>query len=64
MLEFALRQERAKYQKLQFGVEHHQQKSGGSVGGAQSSEGLYPCLFISAHITSLFIRVKFLLKGS
>ena len=37
MLEFALRQERAKYQKLQYGVEQTQQQAVNN--GTQSSEG-------------------------
>lgn len=44
MLEFALRQERAKYQKLQYGVEQTQQQAVNN--GTQSSEGWsyrYPC---------------------
>ena len=38
MLEFALRQERAKYQKLQYGVEQTQQQQAVN-NGTQSSEG-------------------------
>ena len=38
MLEFALRQERAKYQKLQYGVEQTQQQHAVN-NGTQSSEG-------------------------
>ena len=38
MLEFALRQERAKYQKLQYGVEQTQQVVNN---GTHSSEGSY-----------------------
>jgi len=46
MLEFALRQERAKYQKLQYGVEQTKQQQSAATSaannGVQSSEGAWP----------------------
>ena len=51
MLEFALRQERAKYQKLQYGVEQTQQQIVNN--GTQSSEG--QCLLLGLLFTQLYV---------
>ena len=51
MLEFALRQERAKYQKLQYGVEQTQQQIVNN--GTQSSEGR--CLLLGLLFTQLYV---------